>query len=193
MAKSFLEARKNQAQMVVLEGSGPDTSDAVGQPSDNAVEQQLEDVEKLDPWMRTVTARKESNEGAANTRGPSYKINVVVKGVKTRGFLDHGAQVPLIHKELLPAIKVKQSWTQTECHERDLKMGQQPVWGYWSTIRSNFHSMSSSYGRRDRSYKRGPLFCACFREANLEWRVTQLWNYTWYQCSCGFGFSSHTF
>ena len=77
--------------------------------------------------MRTVTATKESNEGAANTRRPSYTIYVVVEGVKTRGFLDHGAQVSLICKELLPAIKEKQSWTQAECHERDLKMGQQPI------------------------------------------------------------------
>ena len=129
MAKSCSEARKNLARIVVLEGSGPDISDATGQPSDNTVEQQPDDVEKLDPWMRTVTATKESNEGAANTRGASYKINVVVEGVKTRGFLDHGAQVSLIRKELLPVIKEKQSWTQAECHERDLKMGQQPIGG----------------------------------------------------------------
>ena len=75
--------------------------------------------------MRTITARKESNEGAANTRGTSYKINVVVKGMKTGGYLALDAQVSC--KELLPAIKEKQSWTQAECYERDLKMGQQPV------------------------------------------------------------------
>ena len=77
--------------------------------------------------MRTVTARKESSEETTNTRGPSYKVNVVVEGVKTRGFLDHGVQVSLVCKELLPAIKEKQGWTHAECHERDLKMGQQPV------------------------------------------------------------------
>ena len=75
--------------------------------------------------MRTTTARKESNEGAANTRGTSYKINVVVKGMKTGGYLDLDAQVSC--KEFLPVIKEKQSWTQVECNERDLKMGQQPV------------------------------------------------------------------
>ena len=48
----------------------------------------------------------------------------MVEGVKARVLLDHGAQVSFIHKELLPAIKEKQSWTQTECHE---KMGQQPI------------------------------------------------------------------
>ena len=77
--------------------------------------------------MRTVTTSKETNEGTVNARGPSYKVNIVVEGVKTRGFLDHGAQISLIHKELLPAIKEKQNWTQTECHKRNLKMGQQPV------------------------------------------------------------------
>ena len=45
MAKSCPEARKNPAQMVVLEGSGPETSDATGQPSDNTVKQQPDDVE----------------------------------------------------------------------------------------------------------------------------------------------------
>ena len=84
-------------------------------------------MEKLDPWMRTVTTSKESKEGTVNARRPSYKVNIVVKGVKTRGFLDHGAQVSLIRKELLPVIKEKQNWTQTECHKRNLKIGQQPV------------------------------------------------------------------
>ena len=119
MAKSCPEARKNPARMVVLKGTGSTTSDAV--------EQQPDDVNKPDPWMRTVIARKEKNKETANFRGPSYKVNLVVEGVKTRGFLDHGAQVSLIRKELLPAIKEKQSWTHTECHERDLKMGQQPI------------------------------------------------------------------
>ena len=104
---------------MVLDDSGSDTSDAV--------EQQQDDVEKLDPWMRTITARKENNEGTANTEGPSFKVNVVVEGVKTRGFLDHGAQVSFMRKELLPAIKEKQGWTHVECYERDIKMGQQPV------------------------------------------------------------------
>ena len=52
--------------------------------------------------------KKEKSEGASDTGGPSYKVNVVVEGVKTRGFLDHGAQVSLIRKELLPTIKEKQ-------------------------------------------------------------------------------------
>ena len=55
-----------------------------------------------------------------DTRGPNYKVNVMVEGVKTRGFLDHGAQVSLICKELLPTIKEKQGWTITKCHERNI-------------------------------------------------------------------------
>ena len=46
--------------------------------------------------MWTVTTSKESDEGTVNTRGPSYKVNIVVEGVKTRGFPDHVAQVSLI-------------------------------------------------------------------------------------------------
>ena len=67
------------------------------------------------------------NEETANTKWPSYKVNVMVEGVKTRGFLDHGAQVSLKRKELLLVIKEKQNWTHTECHERDLEMDQQPI------------------------------------------------------------------
>ena len=51
--------------MVVLKGTGSTTSDAV--------EQQPDDVNKPDPWMRTIIARKEKNEETANTRGPSSK------------------------------------------------------------------------------------------------------------------------
>ena len=69
--------------------------------------QQPDDVEKLDPCMRTV-ASKESNKGTVNAKGSSYKVNIVVKGVKTRGFHDHCAQVSLILKELLPTSKKKQ-------------------------------------------------------------------------------------
>ena len=118
MAKSCLETKKNPARMVVLDSSESTT---------DAGKQQPVDVDKLDPWMRTVMAEKEKSEGASDTRGPSYKVNVVVEGVKTRGFLDHGAQVSLIRKELLPTIKEKQGWIITECHERNIEMGQQPI------------------------------------------------------------------
>ena len=37
-------------------------------------------------------------------RGPTYKAEVIVDGVKVRALLDHGAQVSLVHKELLPKI-----------------------------------------------------------------------------------------
>ena len=70
LARSCPEARKKPAWMVVLEDTGP-----------------VDEVEELDPWMRTVTARKESSEKTTNTGGPSYKVDVVVEGVKTRDFL----------------------------------------------------------------------------------------------------------
>jgi len=71
MAKSSPKARKNPARIVVLDSSESTT---------DAGKQQPVDVDKLDPWMRTVTAEKENNEPAADTRGPSYKVNIVVEG-----------------------------------------------------------------------------------------------------------------
>ena len=38
--------------------------------------------------------------------GPTYKVDISVERVQTRGLLDHGAQVSLIRKESLPRNKV---------------------------------------------------------------------------------------
>ena len=50
MAKSCAEIKKNHARMVVLDSSESTT---------DAGKQQPVDVDKLDPWMRTVMAEKE--------------------------------------------------------------------------------------------------------------------------------------
>jgi len=50
-----------------------------------------------------------------------------VNSIKTRGFLDHGAQVTLVRKELLHAIGEKHGWSLEERHKRKLKMKSQPV------------------------------------------------------------------
>ena len=62
--------------------SESNTSDSVEKQPDDAVEQQPDNVEKLDPCMRKVTTCKESNEGKVSTREPSYKVSMVVEGVK---------------------------------------------------------------------------------------------------------------
>ena len=75
--------------------------------------------------MSSVSASK--SEDILNARGPTYKVDIDVNGIKTRGFLDHGAQVTLVRKELLPAIGEKHDWSLEERHKRNLKMKSQPV------------------------------------------------------------------
>ena len=38
------------------------------------------------------------------TRGPTYKVDIIVDSVKTRELLDHGAKVSIVRRELLPKV-----------------------------------------------------------------------------------------
>ena len=116
MAKLCPDSRKKTSFLVTLQGT-----------ETGATNETVEMVEEPDPWMRTLTVREQSSDEMANTRGPCYRVDLVVEGIKTRGFLDHGAQVSLIRKEMLPVIRKKRGWTVEECHQRNLKMGGQPV------------------------------------------------------------------
>ena len=77
------------------------------------------------PGMRNVSADKLKD--VHNVRGPTYMVDIEVNGVKTRSFLDHGVQVTLVQKELLPVIGEKHGWPLEERHKRNLKMEPQPV------------------------------------------------------------------
>ena len=58
--------------------------------------------------MRTVvTEMKDQLSTLLATRGLTYKIDITVDGVKTRALLDHGAQVSLACRQLLPVIQEK--------------------------------------------------------------------------------------
>jgi len=106
-----LNAKKKKSQFIIIL-----------QDTETSSEGSTEKEQGSNPWMRTVTVSKEDSEERANTRNPSYKVDVVVQGVKTRGFLDHGAQLSVIRKDMLPAIKKLQGWTADQCHQRNLTM-----------------------------------------------------------------------
>ena len=53
-------------------------------------------------------------------------MDITVDGVKTRALLDHGAQVSLARRQLLPVIKERNNWTGGQCQDRTLKMERQP-------------------------------------------------------------------
>ena len=81
-----------------------------------------------DPWIRTVaTVTKQHSLEVSQRQGPVYKVDVEIEGLKTRALLDHGAQVSLIRKQMLPQIQEDRGWTKEQCHSRNLVLDQQPV------------------------------------------------------------------
>ena len=85
--------------------------------------------ESVDPWMRTVSAGTGSEIEVAEvpTRGPTYKVDIIVDSVKTRALLDHGAQVSIVRRELLPKVREAQGWTKEQYQTRNLKLDRQPI------------------------------------------------------------------
>ena len=65
---------------------------------------------------------KQQGSRAVAIKGPTYKAEVNVDGVRVRALLDHGAQVSLICKEFLPEIREKNKWTLDQCHDRNCKV-----------------------------------------------------------------------
>lgn len=60
-------------------------------------------------------------------KGTTYKVPVEVNGIKTSALLDHGVQVSLASKELLPLIKENNKWFVEQCDTRNFQMSGQPV------------------------------------------------------------------
>ena len=116
LSKFCPEPKKKPTRRVLVEES---------QPDEQFVKKDQEAMVEKDPWIRNVSASK--SENILNARGPTYKVDIDENGIKTRGFLDHGAQVTLVRKELLPAIGEKHGWSLEERHKRNLKMKSQPV------------------------------------------------------------------
>ena len=85
-------------------------------------------TEQQDLWLRTVTAKsdQQQKETTVAGRGPTYKVDIVVDRIKTQALLDHGAQVLLARKQLLPVIKEKNNWSLEQCQARNLMLEGQP-------------------------------------------------------------------
>ena len=85
-----------------------------------------------DPWICIVSPTSEvtvydhSSVRIVTRKGSTYQVKVEVEGVGTMALLDHGAQVSLVRKQLLPHIREKQGWTLEQCHSRNLPLDNQP-------------------------------------------------------------------
>ena len=109
-----------------------DCPEATQKPGANVIESELtQELSKdsVDPWMRTVSAGTGSEIEVAEvpTRGPTYKVDMIVDSVKTRALLDHGAQVSIVRRELLPKVREAQGWTKEQYQTRNLKLDRQPI------------------------------------------------------------------
>lgn len=98
------------------------------QPTRRIATESSDNVQAPDLWLRTVTAESNEAPGKVSTaaRGQTHKVDIIVDGVKTRALLDHGAQVSLARRQLLPVIKESNNWTAEQCQDRTLKMEGQP-------------------------------------------------------------------
>ena len=93
----------------------------------NRLTMDSEDVE-TSPWIRGMqVVEPPPHECQVGVKGPTYKVDLVVGGIRTRGLLDYGVQVSLAWKELLPLIKEKRDWLLEQCNAQHLRMEAQPV------------------------------------------------------------------
>ena len=54
--------------------------------------------EEITLWTRVLTFSQsdEQHQPRTHTIGPIYKVDVTVRGIPTRAFLDHGSQISII-------------------------------------------------------------------------------------------------
>lgn len=71
-------------------------------------QQEKETAKDTSLWTRVLTMKDTKtvldSSHDAKVVGPTYKINVTVEGIPTRAFLDHGLQVTIVRRQLLPLI-----------------------------------------------------------------------------------------
>ena len=122
-ASSCPKAKKSSFR-VSMEGNQETTSEI--QTSDN---QTL--TEEITLWTRVLTFNQsdEQHQPRTHTVGPIYKVNMTVGGIPTRAFLDHGSQITIIRRQLLPKIRDKRGWSDQQCIAKTncKEMGAQPV------------------------------------------------------------------
>jgi len=68
-----------------------------------------------------------ASESQVSSKGPTYKVDIIIGGVPTRGLLGHGAQVTLARKELPPMIREKLGWSKEQCHSHNLPLDVRPL------------------------------------------------------------------
>ena len=94
-----------------------------------AIVTEKEAVSDEECWIRVgvLTAESGSAQAAISTTGPTYKVDVNVKGLKSRVLVDNGSQISLVHTEMLPKLKELNSWSMEDCKRKTSKIVSQPL------------------------------------------------------------------
>ena len=85
------------------------------------------DTEECWIWVGVVTAEPNSEQPAVGNTGPTYKVDVVVEGLKSRALVDNGSQISLVRTEMLPKLKEINCWNMEECKSKISKIASQPL------------------------------------------------------------------
>ena len=82
-------------------------------------------------WFRVVSADRISDQGnppeCPTMVGPTYKVNVTVEGYKIRALLDHGSQVSIVRRQMLPRIQELNNWPTATCVAKNMPLRTHPV------------------------------------------------------------------
>ena len=94
-------------------------------------QQKKETAKDTSLWTRVLTMKDTKtvpdSSHDAKVVGPTYKINVTVEGIPTRAILDHGSQVTIVCRQLLPLIRDKYEWSDEKCKTKNIPLEAQPV------------------------------------------------------------------
>ena len=100
---------------------------------EEAPKEEMTPLEEINLWTRVLTLKQTGQEQASKTHvvGSAYKVDVTVEGVPTwsRAFIDHGSQITIVRRHLLPLIREKQKWLDEQCIAKTncKSTGAQPV------------------------------------------------------------------
>ena len=77
-------------------------------------------------WSRVLTSKDVSRPPRTSVTGPTYKVDIVVEGFKTRALLDNGSQVSLVRAGMLPKIEQRNNWGSDKLSSRTCSVESQP-------------------------------------------------------------------
>ena len=99
------------------------------------IDEVAKEVELL--WSRVVTEGASKSDGSGTSEvqsllrsGPVYKTDVTIDGVKSQALLDHGSQITIVQRQMLPLVKEKHGWSMETCQQVET-IGIISNWSLW--------------------------------------------------------------